>query len=366
MEKVKQSNVIEIGKRRGRADIYRVYQNFVKMQSDNTRSKYERVIPEFFKMVYSKNVWEITADDLESTEIIDVQDKYFLELKQQGFKNSTLINYVSIVRSFLSELERHQVFMEEDFHDYQRLKEVVLNTKKYKNDKQGRKTMGTKEFDMFSEWLVNEREWSGRYENLGYKYRLALEFMHTTAVRINATFKNIKWSDIKYEADNFGNNAWVVYALDKGGKINKKPISEKFYELIKGTFYNEESKVDDLIFGELSKRSFQNLCTEWSKVSGIHITAHSIKNGAGTKLWQLTKDPMKVKDFLDHESLETTLAYIRTENNFYESGSFILSNDISVDLLDEVEYTDIVNIIKDNQDLAYQVISKLKEKGKLD
>lgn len=354
---------INVGSSKNDEKIIRVYNSFLSMQSENTKRKYEKIIPQFFKMVIGKHLSQITADDLEQLEVSDVKDRYMAVMKDRGYKNTTIINYISAIRSFLSEMERNRVFLEDDFYDYQRIKEVVLRTSQFKDDSERRKTMGKDEYDKFHEWIIEGKEWSNRYSHLAYKYQLALEFMYVTAIRVNSVFSNITWADIKLESDSFGNQGYVVYALDKGNKVNKKPISNEFYMKLKNEMYNGDNK--DLIFKELSKRSFTNLCKDFSNETGQKITPHSIKNGAGTKLWNMTKDPMKVKDFLDHESLETTLKYIRTDNNFLESGSFILSSKISIDNLNEIDYNDIVNIVKENEELAYQVINKANLKGLL-
>lgn len=185
--------------------------------------------------------------------------------------------------------------------------------------------------------------------------------MFNTAVRLNATFNNIKWKNIKFESDSQGNQSYVVYAKDKGGKVNKKPISIDFYDKLKDVMYEGDDNA--LVFGAINKRSFSNYIKEFSEETGYEFTPHSIKNGAGTKLWNMTHDPIKVKDFLDHESLETTMRYIREQNNFLESGSYILSSSTNLASINDLEYNDIMEIISDNPDIAYQIISKAKQRG---
>lgn len=354
-------NVVNMKDYKDVNDFVRVYDIFISMQTARTQEKYQRVIPEFFQMVCGKLMQEIKANDLDSISRVDVQEKYFKPLKDKGFKNSTLRNYASVVKSFLSELEKNEVFYDQAYTGYKKLREVALDTTRLKDDTENRKTMSEDGYEALHDWLVNGREWSERYVHKAEQYQLALEFMFNTAVRLNATFNHIKWKNIKFESDSQGNQSYVVYAKDKGGKINKKPISIDFYDKLKDVMYEGDDNA--LVFGTINKRSFSNYIKEFSEETGYEFTPHSIKNGAGTKLWNMTHDPIKVKDFLDHESLETTMRYIREQNNFLESGSYILSSSTNLASINDLEYNDIMEIISDNPDIAYQIISKAKQRG---
>lgn len=354
-------NIVNMKDYRDTNDFVRVYDIFISMQTARTQEKYQRVIPEFFQMVCDKLMQEIKANDLDSISRVDVQEKYFKPLKDKGFKNSTLRNYASVVKSFLSELEKNEVFYDQAYTGYKKLREVALDTTRLKDDTENRKTMSEDGYEALYDWLVNGREWSERYVHKAEQYQLALEFMFNTAVRLNATFNHIKWKNIKFESDSQGNQSYVVYAKDKGGKINKKPISIEFYNKLKDLMYEGDDNA--LVFGAINKRSFSNYIKEFSEETGYEFTPHSIKNGAGTKLWNMTHDPIKVKDFLDHESLETTMRYIREQNNFLESGSYILSSSTNLASINDLEYNDIMEIISENPDIAYQIISKAKQRG---
>ncbi|WP_251692366.1 hypothetical protein, partial [Staphylococcus aureus] len=74
------------------------------------------------------------------------------------------------------------------------------------------------EYERFKEWLL-DRKFAKRYGNLNERYALALEFMYSTAIRINSAFSNVYWNDIVWETDLKGNEGWTVYAVDKGEKL---------------------------------------------------------------------------------------------------------------------------------------------------
>lgn len=334
-----------------------VYNNWVSQVMENSRASYERVIPQFLDMTLKTTTDDVTAFDLESLTPSDVYERYISKLRFLNFKDSTISNYLSIVRSYVAELEENKIFSD---IDYIYLKETALSTKRLKNDSGSRTEMSVDDYEAFGQWLL-DREWSKRYQHKGVQYALALKFMFTTAVRVNSTFSNIRWSDIKRNFDNNGNFGYIVHALDKGGKINKKPITEEFYNELKDNLYTGDD--DMLVFDDVSKQTFTRLMNQFSKETGRDVTPHSIKVGAGTKLYSMTKDLLKVQKFLDHSDPKVTLRYIRNNQDITESGSYILSSSITIDEVENIVYDDLVKIIKSKPELAYAVIGEAKKNG---
>lgn len=333
-----------------------VFRNWIAQVSENSKSSYERIIPQFFQMVSQVELIEITEDTLESITPDDVYNRYIKELKDMGFKDSTISNYISVVRSFITSLEENRLFSDIDF-DY--LRKTALSTKRLSNDIENRKKMSGDDYEAFSEWLL-EKGWSKRYADKGLKYAMALKFMYVTAIRIDATFSNIRWKNIRKEIDDYGNETYVIYALDKGNKVNKKPISMEFYEELNITMDNTND--EGLVFGDLSKQSFTRLMKEFSDETGREITPHSIKVGAGTKLYKITKDIFKVQRFLDHSDPKVTMRYIRVDD-VTESGSFLMSSKITIDDLDKLSYDDLAMIIKKRPELAVTIINDARKEG---
>ena len=335
----------------------KVYDNWLSQVSENSKASYNRVVPQFFHMTFRSDIESITDDMLESLTPVDVSERYIRILKNEGYKNSTIANYMSVVRSFVSELEANKMFSD---IDYIYLLNTALSTKRLKDDSSQSTKMSVDDYEEFGQWLI-DREWSSRYKEKGVQYSLALKFMFVTAVRVNATFNNIKWNNIKPNFDSHGNFGYIVYALDKGDKVNKKPITEEFYEELKKELFTGDE--EDLVFGELSNQTFTRLMKEFSEATGREITPHSIKVGAGSKLYSMTRDLLKVQKFLDHDDPKTTLRYIRTNQDITESGSYILSSEISVDELDNISYDNLVSILKAKPELAYAVIGNARKDG---
>lgn len=333
-----------------------VFNNWIDQVSDNSKASYERIVPQFFELTTGVKLEDITADTLEMITPDDVYEKYVKELRFLGYKFSTISNYMSVVRSYVSSIEENKLF---DDINYQYLKKTALSTKRLKNDSENRQKMSSGDYDLFCEWLI-ERDWSSRYQGRGVKYALALKFMYVTAIRVNSTFNNIHWKNINKEIDDYGNASYVIYALDKGDKVNRKPITIDFYNELREVMFNGNE--DDLVFGELSKQSFTRLMSEFSEVTGIKMTPHSIKVGAGTKLYKMTKDIYKVQRFLDHTDPKVTMRYIRVDD-MTDSGSYMLSSNITIDDIKKISYDNLVQIVENRPELAYAIINDAKKIG---
>lgn len=332
-------------------------------KSKNTRSQYERVLNNFLEMTQG-----ITIDEVEPHHIAlysedgaqsYIAEKFTHQYRKAGKSDGTIDNYLSIARSFFQMLQANKYGSDLGI-DYEYILNVVLSSDGFKKGNvKPVSVMTVKQYEQLHEWLL-DYPFSKRYADKSVKYAMVLKFMYTTAIRVDATFNNLKWKNIVFEEDIYGNRSWVVNVLDKGDKINRKPLSEDFYQELKDTMYTGDD--DSLIFEGLSKQGFSKLITEFSEEFGGELTPHSIKVGAGTRLYLMTKNPIMVQKFLDHNDLETTMRYIRIDNNLADTGSFILSSQLDVDEIKNISYDVLVDIITNRPELAYAVLSEAKRK----
>lgn len=334
-------------------------------KSENTRNQYRRVVNNFLTMTIG-----ITIDEVEPHHIAllseegaqsFVADRFTHEYRKGGKSDSTIDNYLSIMRSFVQKLQSNKYGSDLGI-DYEYILDPVLSSQGFKNaNTKAIPVMTMTQYEQLLEWFKNY-PFSKRYEDKGEKYAMALKFMHTTAIRVSATFQNLKWNNITFEEDMYGNSAWVINVIDKGDKLNRKPISEDFYQELKNVMYNGDDEA--LVFSGISQQGFANLITEFSEQNNTDLSPHSIKVGAGTQLYLMTRNPIMVQKFLDHSDLETTMRYIRIDNNLAETGSYILSNNLNVDEVRNISYDKLVNIITGRPELAYAILSEFdRQKG---
>lgn len=337
------------------AKIEEVYNYWIKSSvSENTKKSYRRVMPQFFSMMFDKEIKDITKEDIDSILPLSVAKKYKEPLSLAGNKNSTIIQNMSVVSSFFRQLEVNRVF---DVN-YQWLKEACFNTKRIKNDQQHRGNMSYNDYQNVKTWL-SQYEFHVRYADKKDKYPLLLEFMWNTASRITAVF-NLKWSDIKYEEDGLGNYGYTAYIHDKGGKVNKKALTNDFYNRLKDVLFQDS--FDDKVFKDLSQIGFTGLMKEYCEISDKEFTPHSIKRGSVTFLYSITHDLVLTQRFADHDDPKTTVGYIQAEEDRTKQGSYIISKKFDFDKLNELSKDDLLNIINENKDLQYRMLMEAEKR----
>lgn len=334
-----------------------VYVNWIeKCESKNTRDSYKRIVPQFFLLTTGKEIEDVTEEDINNLTMMSVErdyKDYIINFK--GQKKSTLINYLTVVASFFSQLSIFGVF---NGVNYDMIRDVLLSTKRIKNDKEHRKSMSYTDYQNFKEWLMTADLFSKRYAEKGYQYSLVLEFMWVTAARITATF-NMTWSDIKFEEDGIGQFGYTAYVHDKGDKTNKQAISEEFFLRLEDAFY--EGNKDDKIFKKLSLKGFTDLTKKYCEEHDRDFTPHSIKRGAVTYLYNLTHDLVLTQRFASHEDPKTTVGYINDNPDRTAQGSYILSHEFDVGELEKLSREELLDIIMNRKDLAFGILQESKK-----
>lgn len=342
-----------------KSEARRTFDNWVRgAKSDNTRDARKRVVPQFLELVCGKTVDDLIADDLEKLTANDIDERYVDVLRNWGLKDATIVNYMSNVKSYMARLRKNNVF---DI-DFSNLINDTFTPDDMKKDQKNRGTMTVGDFERLHAWVL-DYPFSKRYSGKNKKYALALRFMFVTAIRIDSVFNNIHWNNIKLEEDAFGNTSYVIYALDKGAKVNRKPISDEFYAELREELFEGDEQA--LIFGDISKQGLTKLTSQFAEENNLEFTPHSIKNSAGTKLYNMTRDLLKVSKFLDHENPKTTLRYIRIDENFADTGSYLMSSNINIEDIKKIEYNELVKIISARPELALAIITDAKRGGVL-
>lgn len=339
-------------------DIQEIFDRWSNRKSQNTRGSYTRGVKQFFEITMNKEVKDVTEEDLNNLNMAAIEEykEYF---KKQDFKESTIINYLAIISSFFSYLEVYQIYNV----NFSFIRTVLLDTKNLKDDSETRKNMSYDDYEDFKEFLQQDGLFSNRYSYKGYQYSLLLKFMWVTGVRISAAF-NIKWSDIKYESDGLGQYGYTAYITDKGEKVNKQTLSEEFFLEIEDEFYSEDRDVK--IFGKLSQEGFSNLIRRFCEENNRDFTAHSIRRGAVTYLYNLTHDLVLAQRFANHTDIQTTTRYIQENPDRTAQGSYILSSDMDTSGVYEMSREELLKVISASKELLFGVFQGAKRIGYID
>ncbi len=333
-------------------NIQEIFDLWSNRKSQNTRGSYTRGVKQFFEITMNKEVKDVTEGDLNNLNMAAIEEykEYF---KKQDFKESTIINYLAVISSFFSHLEVYQIYNV----NFSFIRTVLLGTKNLKNDSKTRKNMSYEDYEEFKSFLQHEGLFSKRYSCKGYQYSLLLKFMWVTGVRISAAF-NIKWSDIKYESDGLGQYFHTAYITDKGEKYYKQTLSDEFFLEIEDEFYSEDKDVK--IFGKLSSDGFSNLIKKFCKEHDRDFTAHSIRRGAVTYLYNLTHDLVLAQRFANHTDIQTTARYIQENPDGTAQGSYILSSDMDTNEVYEMSREELLKVISTSKELLFSVVKEAK------
>lgn len=298
-------------------EIKKVYESWLESKSENTRTKYQAKVDNFSEIVFGKEAWELTEEDLIALTYHDVYGKYIKTFLTSGkkTKETTIVNYIRSIKSFFNAVKRSRIYPNVNFDH---LLNDVLYTKDLSAKDGGHNEQISKvEVKNMEAWLIDNKK-------DGYKYATLIDFMFHTAVRVSATFR-IKWSDFSVYESPYGGTFARLKVIDKGRKLNDKDIPvEHFNNLKKAMGY--EGNDDELVFKGMKQPKLRDYMKEFSDLNGRNWTPHSLKVGAATTFYSITKDIVATSRLLDHESLDTTMTYIRNNPNPNDSGTTVLYN----------------------------------------
>lgn len=298
-------------------EIKDVYTSWLESKSENTRIKYKSKVDDFARMVFDKDAWELTEEDLMGLTYHDFYGKYikvFLT-SEKPTKETTIINYIRSVKSYIGAIRRSAIYPNVN---YDHLLEDVLYTKDLSNKDGGHNEQITKaELKDMEAWMIDNKP-------NGDKYATLVDFMFHTAVRVSATF-NIRWDNFTVYDSPYGGTFARLKVIDKGRKLNDKDIPVEHFNNLKQAM-GYDGNDDRLVFAGLKQRTLRDYMKEFSELRGRNWTPHSLKVGAATTFYSITKDIVATSKLLDHEKLDTTMTYIRENPNPNDSGTTILYN----------------------------------------
>ena len=337
--------------------IHKAYINFIDTRkSTQTKVKYTRIINDFMIKMFNKKIIDVSREDLASLKYSIVYQKFIKPERSRGIKDSTIKISLNIISSFFDFVDKEEIFPEIDLL---KVRARCFNSNSLENDIEHIRPMSKKDLETLKGWLKN-RTYKSKDRDMGIKYAALVDFMFVTAIRSSAVFK-IKWKQFDVYDSSYGGKFVDLKEVDKGSKHNVKTLSFDYYQNIYNLLYRGND--NNLVFEGLNKRNLINYMQIFSNQTGIHITPHSIKVGAGTYVYSITKDLVKTSRFLDHDSVETTMRYIRENGNPNEKGSVIASQIYDYSKLDNMSKEDLLHIIKSRVELETIIYSDAVQTG---
>ena len=87
------------------------YQRWViSLRTPNTVRKYQNNVKRFSRMVWEKEPWELTFDDLNNTTRLDIKEKFYNPLIDKGLGQETIRGYFPPVKKFIEKINDLKLF----------------------------------------------------------------------------------------------------------------------------------------------------------------------------------------------------------------------------------------------------------------
>lgn len=318
------------------------------LRSHNTYRSYMVSANLFCKMVFNKEPKDLTEEDLKELRYSDTLNKFVKPLRDKGVKDSTIKTHLTAMRSMIKIVRRERIFPDLDFTAItsDALSSNMLSTR----DVEHHEAMSLKELSAMEKWL-KEKKCNGR-PSLGKKYAMLVDFMYKTAIRITATL-TITWKDFTLLNSPYGGDWAVLEVIDKGKKLNRKYLTQKYYYELKEAFYDGDDEA--AVFGCLSQNTLRSYFKSYDELTGQHFVIHSLKAGAATTLYAMTKDLLMVRDFCDHESVKTTENYIHSQKDPNMSGTAVLTTGYDSKKLNNLSKDELLMLIHSRPEIESSV-----------
>jgi len=164
-------------------------------------------------------------------------------------------------------------------------------------------------------FIPSEREIDDLIAGCGKKTAAYLQMLKETAMRMGEAAK-IKWHDIDLER-----KIIVLNEPEKNGNPRIFNISSKLVNMLAAI-----PKTNDSVWGTESKitrgsvfyRQRRKIAHKLANPRLLRIGLHTFRHWKATMLYHETKNPVLVKEFLGHRTLDTTLLYIQTEKALFK------------------------------------------------
>lgn len=148
------------------------------------------------------------------------------------------------------------------------------------------------------------------------KHKLEVILFYCCGLRL-CEIANLKKNNILIDK----NLLWLQET--KGKKERIVPIPESARSLLYE--YIKNCKADDLVFGDISTRTFQKVVSNAFLKIGIHATPHMLRHSFATHQIMSGENPFKVQAWLGHSSIKTTQSYVNLSQSFLSSSADLLN-----------------------------------------
>lgn len=92
-------------------DMITAYQRWViSLRTPNTIRRYQNNVKRFSRMMWEKELWELTFDDLNNATRLDIKEKFYNPLIDKGLGQETIRGYFPPMKKFVEKLNELKLF----------------------------------------------------------------------------------------------------------------------------------------------------------------------------------------------------------------------------------------------------------------
>ena len=92
-------------------DMITAYQKWViTLKTPNTMRKYQGYVKRFSRMVWNKEPWELTFDDLNNVDRAGIKERFYQPLIDKGLGQETIRGYFPPVKKFVEKINELKLF----------------------------------------------------------------------------------------------------------------------------------------------------------------------------------------------------------------------------------------------------------------
>ncbi len=243
--------------------------------------------------------------------------EYLWKLKRQGYAESTIKTYTSVLKVLMKRGA--------DLYNPESVKHIIATQDTWSR---GRKRNAVKAYDLFTkmEGLTWEKPKYKPIERLPFipteneideliaacskQMATYLQLLKETGARRGEAF-NLKWTDIDFVIDT------VRITPEKGSNARIFKISDKLKTMLhnlpkrsEGVWIYKNTDYLDKGFRRMRKKAARKLGN--SRILRIHF--HTFRHWKPTIEYARTKDILYIKQLLGHKAIKTTLKYVQLVN----------------------------------------------------
>lgn len=291
--------------------------------SINTKKTYERHIRRFFKDMRSKDLEQLSENDLIFTP--QQIELYQVNLKER-YKGTTVNNIMTAIKECYARLERNGFNVKESWFNVERYDE---------HDKEKYDTLSHEEVSGIIDLVSKTRK--------GEEKALLVRMAYATAFR-KATLLDIKWNQIiNIEGQ------WYAKVIGKGNKLSHKKLSDDLYNTLID-FKNRNNKSDNDKVFELTNKTvnrMMNYIRENIDFGDRNIVFHSFKKASLNEVNQLTGGDLKaIQAQGDHANITTAMDDYIEKKKMDDLIVVDVNSELPLDSFDELSRDELLSLVK--------------------